>query len=221
MHRRGIPPVGTTGPRLSSAAAQTAARRTCVWPTSNARAEFSLSSFRDVQRICRGLDPYLAGSMLSRINGDIVWGMTQGELKRGNAVATVNRYLALVRSLLRMARDEWQWLDCVPKVRLLTGEVERDRWLTGEEANRLIAAYAPHLAASVPREAPCHAPAHDRPHAWRQKVEERRRVDRTQRRKRKKSVDSHAESPSVGIAQEQAGAGVQQHDAGNQRENVP
>ena len=109
----------------------------------------NLRSFRDVQRICRGLDPYLGGLMLSQINGDIVWRITQGELKRNNAAATVNRYLALLRSLLRMARDEWQWLDGVPKVRLLTGEVERDRWLTREEADRLIAACAPHLAALV------------------------------------------------------------------------
>jgi len=109
----------------------------------------NLRSFRDVQRICRMLDPYLGRLMLSQINGDIIWQVTQGELKRGNAVATVNRYLALVRSLLRMARDEWQWLDSVPKVRLLSGEVERDRWLTRAEADRLIAACAPHFAALV------------------------------------------------------------------------
>ena len=109
----------------------------------------TLRSFRDVQRICRMLDPYLGRLMLSQINGDIIWQVTQGELKRGNAVATVNRYLALVRSVLRMARDEWQWLDSVPKVRLLSGEVERDRWLTRAEADRLIAACAPHFAALV------------------------------------------------------------------------
>ena len=109
----------------------------------------TLRSFRDVQRICRMLDPYLGRLMLSQINGDIIWQVTQGELKRGNAVATVNRYLALVRSVLRMARDEWQWLDSVPKVRLLSGEVERDRWLTRAEADRLIAECAPHFAALV------------------------------------------------------------------------
>ena len=48
-----------------------------------------------------------------------------------------------------MARDEWQWITSVPKIRLLPGEVERDRWLTKEEADRLIAACPPHLAAVV------------------------------------------------------------------------
>jgi len=36
-----------------------------------------------------------------------------------------------------------------PKIRLLHGEVERDRWLNREEANKLISACSPHLAAIV------------------------------------------------------------------------
>ena len=86
---------------------------------------------------------------LNQINGDVIWSVIQGELKKGNKPATVNRYLALIRSLLRMARDEWQWIDSIPKIRLLPGEVERDRWLTREEAERLIQACPPHLAALV------------------------------------------------------------------------
>ena len=54
-----------------------------------------------------------------------------------------------MRSLLRMARDEWQWIDNFPKIKLLTGEVERDRWLTHAEAELLIRHCAPHLAALV------------------------------------------------------------------------
>ena len=55
----------------------------------------------------------------------------------------------MVRNLLRIARDEWQWIDVIPKIRLLPGEIERDRWLTREEADRLIAAAAPHLQAMM------------------------------------------------------------------------
>ena len=95
------------------------------------------------------LDPYLGPLTLNQINGDVIWSVVQGELKKGNKPATVNRYLALIRSLLRMARDEWQWIDSIPKIRLLPGEVERDRWLTREEAERLIQACPPHLAALV------------------------------------------------------------------------
>lgn len=109
----------------------------------------SLRSIRDVRRICRMLDPYLSTLTLSAINGDKVWSICEAELKRGNTPATVNRYLATIRSILRMARDEWQWIDSFPRIRLLPGEVERDRWLTREEADRLIAACPDHLAAIV------------------------------------------------------------------------
>lgn len=33
----------------------------------------NLRSYRDVQRICRMLDPYLGRLMLSQINGDVIW----------------------------------------------------------------------------------------------------------------------------------------------------
>ena len=108
-----------------------------------------LRSYRDVVRICRNLHSYLGRLMLDQINGDVVWSIIQGETKKGNKPATVNRYLATLRSLLRMARDEWQWIDSVPKVRLLPGEVERDRWLTKDEADGLVGACPPHLAAIV------------------------------------------------------------------------
>lgn len=108
-----------------------------------------LRSFGDVQRICRKLDRYLGQLELNQINGDVIWQITQGELKRGNEPATVNRYLATVRNLLRIARDEWQWIDVIPKIRLLSGENERDRWLTRKEADRLIAAAAPHMKALI------------------------------------------------------------------------
>lgn len=109
----------------------------------------TLRSFSDVQRICRFLDPYLGSMMLNQINGDVVWSIVQGETKRGNKPATVNRTLSTMRALLRMARDEWQWIDNFPKIRMLSGEVERDRWLTHAEAETLIRNCAPHLAALV------------------------------------------------------------------------
>jgi len=108
-----------------------------------------LRSFADVRQICRGLDPYLGKLQLREIDGDVIWRMTQGELRRGNRPATVNRYLSLTRNLLRTARDEWQWIETIPKIRLLSGEVERDRWLTRSEADNLIAVCPPHLAVLV------------------------------------------------------------------------
>lgn len=48
------------------------------------------------------LDPYLGSLTLNQINGDVVWSVVQGQLKKGNTPATVNRYLALIRNLLKI-----------------------------------------------------------------------------------------------------------------------
>lgn len=108
-----------------------------------------MRSIEDVRQIFRKLDPYLRSLTLDEISGDVVWKVTQGEMDRGCKPATVNSCLAALRALLRMARDEWQWIDNFPKIRLLGGEVERDRWLTQEEADRLVSACPPHLAALI------------------------------------------------------------------------
>ena len=108
------------------------------------------SHLKDVKQYrgqCRRLHLYLGDMMLNQINGDVVWQVIQKELKRGMKIATVNRHLAVMRSILRMARDEWQWIDTMPKIRLLPGEIERDRWLTREEADRLLSFCPPHLEA--------------------------------------------------------------------------
>lgn len=91
----------------------------------------------------------VAYNLLTEINGDIVWCITERLSRREIAPATVNRYLATIRGMLRMARDEWQRIDNFAKIRLLPGEVARDRWLTQEEAERLLAACSPHMAAIV------------------------------------------------------------------------
>jgi integrase len=56
------------------------------------------------------------------------------------SAATINRPLALLRHLLRLAHEEWGMIDAVPKIR---GEKEpqgRLRWLTQEEATKLLTA---------------------------------------------------------------------------------
>lgn len=45
-----------------------------------------------------------------------------------------------------MARDEWEWIDRIPKVRLFKEPKKRIRWITAEEANILIKELPSHLA---------------------------------------------------------------------------
>lgn len=66
----------------------------------------------------------------------------------GKKPAQAGRELG-IRNLQHVARDEWQWIDKFPKIRMLSGEVELDKWLTWGEADKLILACPPHLAALV------------------------------------------------------------------------
>jgi len=56
------------------------------------------------------------------------------------SAAAVNRPLALLRHLLRLAHDEWGVLDRVPKIRTEKEPQGRLRWLTRVEATNLLAA---------------------------------------------------------------------------------
>src|SRR5262245_43891965 len=55
------------------------------------------------------------------------------------SAAGVNRELALIRHLLRLAHEEWGALAAVPRIRLEKEPQGRLRWLTPEEATRLLA----------------------------------------------------------------------------------
>jgi integrase len=55
------------------------------------------------------------------------------------AVASINRPLATLRALLRMAHEKWEVLQKTPHIKL-ERERGRLRWLTAEEAERLLAA---------------------------------------------------------------------------------
>jgi integrase len=65
----------------------------------------------------------------------------------GAANSTVNRTMEVIRAVLRRAANEWDWLDKVPRVRMLPEPNRRVRWLTRDEAERLIAQLPEHLKA--------------------------------------------------------------------------
>lgn len=84
----------------------------------------------------RWFHPYLGGKALNEINRAL---LDEVKTKRANGVAagTVNRYMALVRAILRKACYDWEWLDRVPKVGMLRDQGGRIRALTKEEFARL------------------------------------------------------------------------------------
>jgi integrase len=69
------------------------------------------------------------------------------KLNSGVKNATVNRTLALLRAVLRSARDDWDWLDQVPTIKILPEANKRLTWLTHEAAERLLSELPLHLNA--------------------------------------------------------------------------
>lgn len=107
------------------------------------------ATFADSLIHVRWLDKYLNGMNLADINRDLLDEITEARKAKGVSNATVNRTLEVVRAILRKAAFEWEWLDRVPKVRMLPEPKRRVRFLIQDEAARLICELPAHLAAMV------------------------------------------------------------------------
>lgn len=93
----------------------------------------------------RWLDAHLGRKYLDAIDRNMIERITQAKLADQCSNATVNRSLALIRSILRKCAREWEWLDRAPSVRMLKEPTRRVRYLTHEEAERLLVELPSHL----------------------------------------------------------------------------
>lgn len=91
------------------------------------------------------LAPHLSGKMLDQITGAVASDAVRA--LPGISTSSRNRYLALIRRILRQAHREWEWTDRVPVIKLGREPDPRVRWLTREQADRLIAELPAHLRA--------------------------------------------------------------------------
>ncbi|CAG0987191.1 Prophage integrase IntA [Methylophilaceae bacterium] len=83
------------------------------------------------------LDAYLSDITLDAITLSRIDEIRLAKLNEASK-STVNRYLALIRSILIRARDVWEWLDKVPKIKLYQEPRGRERALTPEQVIRLL-----------------------------------------------------------------------------------
>lgn len=95
----------------------------------------------------RWVDIYLRNKEISHITRDDIDLIARNRVSEGASNATANRTLAVIRSILRKAVNEWEWIDRHPKIKLLPEPKRRVRWLTQDEAARLISELPDHLAA--------------------------------------------------------------------------
>lgn len=93
----------------------------------------------------RWLDEYLGGKHLDEIDRTLI-DRIGFACETTASASTANRYLALIRAILRRACDEWEWIDRVPKVRMFKEPDGRIRSLTPSEFQRLVAELPEHLA---------------------------------------------------------------------------
>ncbi len=95
----------------------------------------------------RWLHQHLHDTKLDEITKAKVDAIKAAKKAEGASNGTVNRTLALLRSILNRAQQEWEWLDTTPSVRLFPEQSRRIRWLSHEEAARLIGELPEHLKA--------------------------------------------------------------------------
>jgi integrase len=101
----------------------------------------------DIRKL-RWLDRFLRDVPLDSITRAKLEEISEAKA-RDASKASANRYLALVRSLLRKAANEWEWIDRAPKVRMFKEQSRRVRWITRAEADALLRELPEHLAEMV------------------------------------------------------------------------
>lgn len=94
----------------------------------------------------RWLHPYLGNKKLNEIDRELIEEIVSIKAETDVSNASINRVLALIRAILNRAVNHWGWLDSAPKITLRKEADHRIRWLTRQEANRLIEELPPHLA---------------------------------------------------------------------------
>lgn len=107
------------------------------------------ATHRDDVNHLRWLDPFLGDEMLNTISRDMIDALIARRKAEGVQNSTVNRMLAVLRAILRRAWLDWEWVDRIPRFKLLPEPKRRIRWLTEDEAQRLIDALSEHLAEMV------------------------------------------------------------------------
>jgi len=102
------------------------------------------ASLKEYERQVAFWTGHFGGKPLDAINR--TWVAELVEVK-GKTPATRNRYIACLRAILRKAGGAWEWLDRVPKLKTYAEPKQRIRWISREEAGRLLTVLPDWLAA--------------------------------------------------------------------------
>lgn len=81
---------------------------------------------------------YLDHLPLSAIDAEVIKDLREGLAEEGSSESNIDRYLCLLRAILRKCRDEWRYLASIPKVPMYNPEREEPFWLTRKQFGALI-----------------------------------------------------------------------------------
>lgn len=91
------------------------------------------------------LGGHLDNEPLSAIDREAIEELRHLLLEEGSCEANVDRYMQCLRGVLRKARDEWRWIDTIPKVPMYAPPLKEPRWLKPAEFERLKRELPSHL----------------------------------------------------------------------------
>lgn len=89
--------------------------------------------------------PELKDAPLSAIDIDVIQELRGMLIDEGKAPATVDRYMACLRAILRKCAYEWRYIDAPPKVPMHNSRPGEPDWLTREQFKRLKSELPLHL----------------------------------------------------------------------------
>lgn len=101
----------------------------------------ALRSHRNLENKVRAILPHIQGRQLAEI-ADAAEAVKEAGIESELAIATINRRLAILRRVARLAYRRWRWLehDESGRIQLLPGEEPRYVQATPEQAEKLLAA---------------------------------------------------------------------------------
>lgn len=99
--------------------------------------------------ILKWLHPFLSNTFLDEISREMIEAIADKKLDEGVSRSTVNRHLEVIRAILRKARDDWEWIDRIPKIQLRKTDNRRIRYLTQAEYAALQHELPDHLKGPV------------------------------------------------------------------------
>ncbi len=98
--------------------------------------------YQDIKKL-RWLDGFLGNLALDEVTLTVIDKVKVAKLEEATK-STVNRHLALIRAILRKAKNEWDWVDKIVYIKLYPEPRGRERSLTKDEFKRLMGELAPH-----------------------------------------------------------------------------